>query len=230
MRNACQFRRGPKFGHRGNTHRKQHQRQQLSPQEIHPPEGGVQMAVAPGYSSQPVLQIQLCNQGQNQFQSPATPIDFAAVNCWPMQNMQIQNTSSQSQTPANTTSHVLQHAMQGNERYGYMQNDQEYNQLWQYYQQQQQQLQLQQHYIQLQQQSFQQGLSQQQLQHSLLEPLQPQQLQQQVLQQQQQQYFQQQQPLQQEHPENLMQQQQPSTQVHQVGKENMNTDEFMILN
>ena len=189
------------------------------------------MAVAPGYSSQPVLQIQQCNQGQNQFHSAATPTDFAAASCWPMQNMQIQNTSSQSQTPANTTSHVLQHAMQGNERYGYMQNGQEYNHLWQYYYyQQQQQLQLQQHYIQLQQQSFQQGLSQQQLQHSLLEPLQPQQLQQLVLQQQQQQYFQQQQPLQQEHPENLMQQQQPSTQVHQVGKENMNTDEFMILN
>lgn len=205
MRNACQFRRGPKFGYRGNTHRKQHQRQQLSPQAIHPPEGGVQMAVAPGYSSQPVLQIQLCNQGQNQFQSAATtPTDFAAVNCWPMQNMQIQNTSSQSQTPANTTSHVLQHAMQGNEQYGYMQNGQEYNHLWQYYYyQQQQQLQLQQHYIQLQQQSFQQGQSQQQ--HSQLEPLQPQQLQQQVLQQQ---------PLQQEHPVHLMQQQQPSTRVH----------------
>ncbi|KAG4391343.1 hypothetical protein GLYMA_05G164550v4 [Glycine max] len=163
------------------------------------------MAVAPGYSSQPVLQIQLCNQGQNQFQSAATtPTDFAAVNCWPMQNMQIQNTSSQSQTPANTTSHVLQHAMQGNEQYGYMQNGQEYNHLWQYYYyQQQQQLQLQQHYIQLQQQSFQQGQSQQQ--HSQLEPLQPQQLQQQVLQQQ---------PLQQEHPVHLMQQQQPSTRVH----------------
>ena len=205
MRNACQFRRGPKFGHRGNTHRKQHQRQQLPPQQIHPPERGSQMAVAPGYSSQPVLQIQQCNQGQNQFHSAATPTDFAAASCWSMQNMQIQNTSSQSQTPANATSHVLQHAMQGNERYGYMQNDQEYNQLWQYYQQQQQQLQLQQHYIQLQQQSFQQGLSQQQLQHSLLEPLQPQQLQQQVLQQQ---------PLQQEHPVHLMQQQQPSTRVH----------------
>ncbi|KAG5029563.1 hypothetical protein JHK87_013077 [Glycine soja] len=68
------------------------------------------MAVAPGYSSQPVLQIQLCNQGQNQFQSAATtPTDFAAVNCWPMQNMQIQNTSSQSQTPANTTSHSSSH-------------------------------------------------------------------------------------------------------------------------
>ncbi|KAH1236900.1 Pre-mRNA-processing factor 39 [Glycine max] len=212
MRNAGQFRRGPKFGYRGNTHRKQHQRQQLPPQQIHPPERGAQMAVAPGYSSQPVLQIQQCNQGQNQFHSAATPTDFAAASCWSMQNMQIQNTSSQSQTPANATSHVLQHAMQGNERYGYMQNDLEYNQLWQYYQQQQQQLQLQQHYIQLQQQSFQQGLSQQQLQHSLLEPLQPQQLQQLVLQQQQQQYFQQQQPLQQEHPENLMQQQQPSTQ------------------
>ncbi|KAG5015476.1 hypothetical protein JHK85_021612 [Glycine max] len=105
MRNAGQFRRGPKFGYRGNTHRKQHQRQQLPPQQIHPPERGSQMAVAPGYSSQPVLQIQQCNQGQNQFHSAATPTDFAAASCWPMQNMQIQNTSSQSQTPANTTSH-----------------------------------------------------------------------------------------------------------------------------
>ncbi|RDX60122.1 prp39, partial [Mucuna pruriens] len=210
MRNAGQFRRGPKFGYWGNTHRKQHQRQQLSPQHIHPAEGGAQMAVAPGYSSQSVLQVQQCNQGQNQFHSTATPTDFVAADGWPMQNMQIQNTSSQSQTPANTTPHVLQHAMQGNGQYGYMQNGQEYNQLWQYCYYQQQ-LQLQQHYIQLQQQSFQQEQSQsQQLQHSQLEPLQPQQVQQQVLQQQQQ-YFQQQQPLQQEHPVHLVQQQ-PSTQ------------------
>ncbi|KAG5025253.1 hypothetical protein JHK86_021167 [Glycine max] len=109
MRNAGQFRRGPKFGYRGNTHRKQHQRQQLPPQQIHPPERGAQMAVAPGYSSQPVLQIQQCNQGQNQFHSAATPTDFAAASCWSMQNMQIQNTSSQSQTPANATSHSSSH-------------------------------------------------------------------------------------------------------------------------
>nr|KYP76874.1 Pre-mRNA-processing factor 39 [Cajanus cajan] len=161
------------------------------------------------YSSQSVLQIQQSNQGQNQFQSASTPTDFMATDCWPMQNMQIQNTSSQSQTPANTTSHELQQATQGNGQYGYMQNGQEYNQLWQYYyyHQQQQQLQQQHHYIQLQQQSFQQEQSQQ-LQHSQLEPLQPQQLQQQVMQQQQ--YFQQQQPLQQEH--SVHQQQQPSTQ------------------
>ncbi|KAL2343223.1 hypothetical protein Fmac_004508 [Flemingia macrophylla] len=225
-RNAGQFRRCPKFGYRGNTHRKQHQRQQLSPQPIHPPEGGVQMTVAPGYSSQSVLQIQQCNQGQNQFQSASTPTDFVTTHCWPMQNMQIQNTSSQSQTPGNTTSHVLQQAMQGNGQYGYVHNGQEYNQLLQYYyyQQQQQLQQQQQQYIQLQQQSFQQEQSQdsqqhqhsqleplqpQQTQHSQLEPLQLQQLQQQVMQQQQQ-YFQQQQPLQQEHP--VHQQQQPSTQ------------------
>ncbi|KAG4999989.1 hypothetical protein JHK87_021061 [Glycine soja] len=112
MRNAGQFRRGPKFGYRGNTHRKQHQRQQLPPQQIHPPERGAQMAVAPGYSSQPVLQIQQCNQGQNQFHSAATPTDFAAASCWSMQNMQIQNTSSQSQTPANATSHLQQLVLQ----------------------------------------------------------------------------------------------------------------------
>ncbi|XP_017408166.1 pre-mRNA-processing factor 39-2 isoform X3 [Vigna angularis] len=218
-RNAGQFK-GPKFGYRGNTDRKQHLRQQLSPQQIHPPEGGAQMAGAPDYSSQPVLQVQQCNPGKNQFQSTATTTGLVAAHCWPMQNMQMQNTSSQSQTPGNATSLVLQHPMQGNDQYGYMQNAQEYSQLCQYYYyQQQQQLQ---HYIQLQQQPFQkeqslqlqhspleplqpqqlqhspleplqpQQLQQQQLQHSLLEPLQPQQLQQQVLQQQQ--YYQQQQP------------------------------------
>ncbi|XP_027919357.1 uncharacterized protein LOC114177943 isoform X2 [Vigna unguiculata] len=179
-RNAGQFK-GPKFGYRGNTDRKQHQRQQLSPQQIHPPEGGAQMAGAPDYSSQPVLQVQQSNPGQNQFQSTATTTGLVAAHCWPMQNMQMQNTSSQSQTPVNATSLVLQHPMQGNGQYGYTQNAQEYNQLYQYYyyqqQQQQQQLQLQQQYIQLQQQPFQQEQSQQ-LQHSPLEPLQPQQLQQ----------------------------------------------------
>ncbi|KAK7359154.1 hypothetical protein VNO77_01101 [Canavalia gladiata] len=199
-----QFRRGPKFGHRGNTHRKQHQRQQLSPQQIHPPEGVAQMATTPGYSSQSVLQVQQCNQGQNQFQHTATPTDFVTAASWPIQNIQIQNTSSQSQSAASTTSHVLQHAMQGNGQYGYMQNGQDYNQLWQYYYyQQQQQLQLQ-HYVQFQQQSFQQEQSQQLQQQSQLEPLQPQLLQQQVLQQQQ--YFQQPQPLQQECPIYLQQQ------------------------
>ncbi|CAJ1938427.1 unnamed protein product [Sphenostylis stenocarpa] len=214
-RNAGQFRRGPKFGYKGNTDRKQHQWRQLSPQQMHPPEGGAQMAVAQDYSSQSVLQVQQCNPGQNQFQSTTTTTGLVAAHSWPMQNMQIQNPSSQSQTSANTTSHVLQHPMQGNSQHGYMQNSQEYSQLYQYYyyQQQQQlppqQLQLQQHYIQLQQQSFQQEQSQQ-LQHSLLEPLQPQQLQQQVLQQQQ--YYQQQQPLQQEHPVHFTHQQQPPTQ------------------
>ncbi|XP_047168631.1 pre-mRNA-processing factor 39-2 isoform X2 [Vigna umbellata] len=173
-RNAGQFK-GPKFGYRGNTDRKQHLRQQLSPQQIHPPEGGAQMAGAPDYSSQPVLQVQQCNPGKSQFQSTATTTGLVAAHCWPMQNMQMQNTSSQSQTPGNATSLVLQHPMQGNDQYGYMQNAQEYSQLCQYYYyQQQQQLQ---HYIQLQQQPFQKEQSLQ-LQHSPLEPLQPQQLQQ----------------------------------------------------
>ncbi|XP_027345804.1 uncharacterized protein LOC113857797 isoform X2 [Abrus precatorius] len=212
VRNAGQFRRGTKFGFRGNTHRKQHLRQQLSPQQIHPPGGGAQMAVTPGYSSQSVLQVQQFNQGQNQFQSTATPTDFVEPYCWPVQNIQIQSTSSQSQSPTNPTSHELQHAMQGNGQYGYMHNGQEYNQLWQYYYYQQQQLQLQQHYSKIQQQPFQQEQSQLQ-QHSQLEPFHPQQLQQVQLQQQvmqqQQQYFQQQ-PLQQEHPVYLQQQQPPT--------------------
>ncbi|KAK7318888.1 hypothetical protein RJT34_03595 [Clitoria ternatea] len=214
-KNAGQFRRGPKFGYHGNSHSKQHQRRQLPPRQIHPTEGVAQMAVTPGYSSQPVLQVQQCNPAQNQFQSTATPTNFVAAHSWPMQSIQLQNTSSQSQSPADATSHVFQHAMQGNGQYGYMQNGQEYNQLWQYYyyqQQQQQQLQLQ-HYSQLQQQPCQQEQSQQLQQHNQLEPLQPQQLQQMHLQQQvfQQQYYsQQQQPLQQEH--HVYLQQQPSTQ------------------
>ncbi|XP_061362573.1 pre-mRNA-processing factor 39-2 isoform X2 [Gastrolobium bilobum] len=215
MRNAGKFRRGPKYGYRGYTQRKQHQRQHPSPQQIHPAEVGVQMPATPGFSSQSVLQVQQCSQGQNQFQVAATPTDFMAANSWPIQNIQIQNSLSQSQSPANTTSQVLQQAMQGNGQYGYMQNGQEYNQIWQYYYyQQQQQLQLQQHYIQLQQQSLQQEQSLQVQEQSQLECLQPQQLQQMQLQQlvlQQQQYFQQLQPQQQEHPVSL-QQMQPSIQ------------------
>jgi pre-mRNA-processing factor 39 len=200
---------GPKYGNRGYTHRREHQHQHLSPQQIHPADGGAQFPTTPG-SSQSALQVQQCNQRQDQFQvTNTTTADFVAPQSWP-----IQNSLSQSQLPASTTPNVLQYAnaMQGNEQYGYMQNGQDYNQMWQnyYYQQQQQQLQLQQHYIQLQQQPFQPESSQQ---HSQPEPLQPQQLQplqlqQQDLQQQQQQYFQQQQ----EHPVYL-QQAQPSTQV-----------------
>ena len=227
MRNGGKFRRGPKYGFRGNTHRKRHQRQELSPQQIHPAEGGAQLPVQPGYPTQSVLQVQQSSQGQNQFQTNATPTDFVAAHSWPRQNIQIQNSSSQSQPPANTSSQALQHAMQGNGQYGYMQSGQEYNQMWQYYyyqqqqqqlqlqQQQQQQLQLQQHYVQLQQ-SFQQEQSQQLQQQSQMGHLQPQQLQQLQLQQevlqQQQQHFQQQQPQQQEHPV-YVQQLLPSTQV-----------------
>ncbi|MED6106430.1 hypothetical protein PIB30_004662 [Stylosanthes scabra] len=180
MKNAGKFRKGPKNGDRGYMHRKHLERQQPSLQQMHPAEGGAQLPLQPGYSSQSVLQIQHCNQGQNQFQSTVT----AAYN-WPLQN-----SSSQSQPSPNAPSQVL-HSMQGNGQYGYMQNNQEYNQMWQYYYyQQQQQLQVQQHYLQLQQQSFQQEQSQQQT--SQLGHLQPQhlqqlqfQLQQQVLQQQQ---------------------------------------------
>ncbi|WJX47347.1 hypothetical protein P8452_34048 [Trifolium repens] len=196
---------GPKYGNRGYTHRREHQYQHLSPQQIHPADGGAQFPITPG-CSQSALQVQQCNQRQDQFQvTNTTTADFVAPQSWP-----IQNSLTQSQLPASTTPNVLQYAnaMQGNEQYGYMQNGQDYNQMWQnYYYQQQQQLQLQQHYIQLQQQPFQPESSQQ---HSQPEPLQPQQLQPLQLQQQdmqQQQYFQQQQ----EHPVYL-QQAQPLTQ------------------
>ncbi|XP_025640357.1 pre-mRNA-processing factor 39-2-like isoform X2 [Arachis hypogaea] len=200
MKNAGKFRKGPKNGNRGHMHRKHFQRQQPTPQQIHPAEGGAQLPSQPGYSLQSVLQVQHCSQAQNQFKS-------TVAYSWPLQN-----SSSQSQPPANAPSQIL-HAMQGNGQYGYMQNSQEYNQMWQYYYyQQQQQLQLQQHYLQSQQPPFQQEQSQQQ--QSQLGHLQPQQLQQlqsqlqqQVLQQQQ--NFQQQQ---QDHHPVYIQQLQPSRQ------------------
>ncbi|XP_057419646.1 pre-mRNA-processing factor 39-2 isoform X2 [Lotus japonicus] len=180
-RNTGNFRRGHKYGHREYTHRKQHQQQQLPPQQFHPAGGGPQLPVTPGYA-QSEMQAQQFNQGQTQFQATSTPADFVATHSWPIQNIPIQNSLSQSQSPANITSHVFQHPMQGNVQYGYMQNGQEHNQMWQqyYYQQQQQQLQLQQHYMQLQQQSTQQEQSQQLQQHGQL--VQPQQLQQQPFQ------------------------------------------------
>ncbi|KAK7247229.1 hypothetical protein RIF29_42107 [Crotalaria pallida] len=198
MRNGGKFHRGPKYDHRGHTHRKQHRRQQLSSQQLHPA-GGAQMPVTPAYPTQPVLQVQQYGKGQSQFQATATPPDFMAAHGWPIQNIQIPNTLPQSQPPAaNTASHVLQNSMQDNGQYGFLQNNQEYNQSWQYYYyQQQQQLQLQ-HYSQLQQQSIPQEQSQQ---------LQPQQLQQLQLQYQ---VLPQQQPQQQEYP--VYHQLQPSTQ------------------
>lgn len=215
MRNAGKFCRSPKYGNRGYTNRKQHQQQRLSSQQFHPAEGGAQMPVTQVHPSQSVSQVQQCSQGQSQFQATANPTDFVAAHSWPIPNIQIQNSLSQCPPPAtNTTSQVLQHAMQGNGQYGYVQNSQEYNQIWQYYYYQQQ-LQLQQHYIQLQQQSFQQEQSQQlkyQTDQSQMGHLQPQQLQQLQLQHQ---VLQQQQPQLQEHPVYL-QQLQPSTQVQCV--------------
>ncbi|CAL0306495.1 unnamed protein product [Lupinus luteus] len=212
MRNAGKFRRGPKYGRRGYTHRKPHQMQQLPSQQFHPAEGGTQMPVTPAYPSLSALQVQQYSQGQNQFQATATATDYMAAHNWPIQNIQIQNSLSQSQPPAtDTTSHVLQNSMQGNGQYGFVQNSEEYNQIWQYYYyQQQQQLQLQQNYIHLQDQPIQQEQSQQLQHQSQIGHLQTQQLQQLQLQYQVPQ--QQQQPQQQEHHPVYLQQQQPATQ------------------
>ncbi|KAJ1426198.1 Tetratricopeptide-like helical domain superfamily [Sesbania bispinosa] len=66
MRKAGKFRRGPKYGHHGYTQRKQHQQQQLSPQEIHPAEGGAQLPVTPvSITSQyHITRITTCNARQ----------------------------------------------------------------------------------------------------------------------------------------------------------------------
>ncbi|KAL5053685.1 hypothetical protein RYX36_034367 [Vicia faba] len=222
---------GPNYGNREYTHRKEHQHRHLSLQQMHTGDGGAYFPEVP-VSSQSALQVQQCNQGQNQFQATAPTADFVAAQSWPIQNIQTQNSLSQSQLQASTTSNVSQHSMQDNDQYGYMQNGQDHNQMWHHYYYQQQQLQLQQHYSQLQQQSFQPELlqqlkqqsfqpelsqqlqqqsfkpelSQQLQQQSQPEPLQPQQLQQL--------HFQIQQVLQQQQPQQsvYLQQLQPSTQ------------------
>ncbi|KAF7840405.1 Pre-mRNA-processing factor 39 [Senna tora] len=97
MGNAGKFRRGPKYGYHGHGYRKQHQRQLLSPQNCRPAEGGIQMPKTSSYPSQTPLQIQQGSQGQNP--------DFVAAHSWPMQNVPLQNSASQSQPPAaHTTS------------------------------------------------------------------------------------------------------------------------------
>ncbi|CAL5214251.1 unnamed protein product [Lathyrus oleraceus] len=247
MNNNGKFRGGPKYGNRGRggprygnreyTHRKEHQHQHLSLQQMHTADAGAYFPVIP-VCSQSALQVQQCNQGQGQSQATAPPADFVAAQSWPIQNIQTQNSLSQSQLQASTISSVSQHAMQGNDQYGYMQNGQDYNQMWHHYYYQQQQLQLQQHYTQLQQQSFQPELSEQlqqqpfqpelsqQLQQQSFQPEMSQQLQQQSFQPELSQQLQQQskpeplqpQQLQQLHfqLQQVLQQQQPQQQEHSV--------------
>ncbi|KAK9022796.1 hypothetical protein V6N11_003038 [Hibiscus sabdariffa] len=208
---ADRVHRANKFGHRKHSHKRLHQRQQMSPKRQYPRnEAGTQVPMSQGYPSQSMYsqspQVQQGGQSQSQYPTSTAYTNLATVPTWSMQNTDQQNfTPSQTPPvplPAYPQPQIPQHPMQSNEQLGQMQNNQAYNQMWQYYyyQQQQQQFLLQQ---QQQQQHPQQQLFQQQYQqHQQLlqvqqQPLpyqQPQlQQQQQFIQHQPQQYLQQQQ-------------------------------------
>lgn len=158
-----------RFGHRGHSHKRQHQQRRFSSQRYPRNETGDQMPMNSGYPSQPLPsqnpQAQQGGQAQSQFLPSLT------AQTWPMQNMQQQNfvSASQSEVPAQPVfypqAQMSQYPTQSSEQHGLLQSNLAYNQMWQYYyyqQQQQQQFFLQQQQLQLQQQHL-QPLEQQQL-------------------------------------------------------------------
>ncbi|XP_022715646.1 uncharacterized protein LOC111274904 isoform X4 [Durio zibethinus] len=183
-------------GFRRHSHKRLHQRRQLSPQRQYSQnETGTQVPMDQGYPSQSMSsqspQVQQGGQTQSKYSTSAAHPNLTTAHAWSMQNVQQQNFApNQTQLfpqPAYPQPQISQHPMQSNEQLGQMQNNQAYNQMWQYYfyqQQQQQQFLLQQ---QQQQPLHQQPQNQQQVlqQHQQLLQVQQQYLQQQQLLQQQ---------------------------------------------
>ncbi|KAG8494558.1 hypothetical protein CXB51_012217 [Gossypium anomalum] len=212
--NADRVHRENKFGHRRHSHKRQHQRQQMSPKRQHlRSETGTQVPMSQGYPSQSMYsqspQVQQGGQSQSQYSTSAAHPNLAAVHNWSMQDVHQQNFAP-TQTPpvplpGYPQTQISQNPMQSNEQLGQMQTNQAYNHTWQYYyyQQQQQQFLLQQQQQPLPQQQL---LQQQYQQHPQLLQVEQQYLQQQQLPYQQPQLLQQQQFIQQQ--QYLQQQQQ----------------------
>ncbi|XP_039049499.1 alpha-protein kinase 1-like isoform X1 [Hibiscus syriacus] len=212
--------RANKSGHRRHSHKRLHQRQQMSPKRQYPRnETGTQVPMTRGYPSQSmhsqIPQVQQGDQSQSQYPTSTAYPNLATVPTWSMQNMNQQNFAPSQiplvPQPAYPQPQIPQHPMQSNEQLVQMQNNQAYNQMWQYYyyQQQQQQFLLQQQQQQQQPQQPQQQLLQQQYQqHQQLLQVQQQFLQQQSLPYQQPQLQQQQQFIQHQPQQYLQQQQQ----------------------
>ncbi|TYI81580.1 hypothetical protein E1A91_D05G163200v1 [Gossypium mustelinum] len=212
--NADRVHRENKFGHRRHSHKRQHQRQQMSPKRQHSrSETGTQVPMSQGYPSQSMYlqspQVQQGGQSQSQYSTSAAHPNLAAVHNWSMQDVHQQNFAPSQTPPAPLPGYpqtqISQNPMQSNEQLGQMQTNQAYNHMWQYYyyQQQQQQFLLQQQQQPLPQQQL---LQQQYQQHPQLLQVQQQYLQQQQLPYQQPQLLQQQQFIQQQ--QYLQQQQQ----------------------
>ncbi|KAF5738297.1 hypothetical protein HS088_TW13G01193 [Tripterygium wilfordii] len=240
--NSDRNRKDSRYGFHGHSHRRFHQRQQLSPQKQYQrAEMGTRIPVSQSQTSQ--LSHPQNQQGSQARVAPTVPAKTASPQAWSVQNVQYQNFASanQSQPSAQPAgfpqAHMVPHITQSSEQHGDLQNNQAYNQMWQYYYYQQQQQQqflmqqqphqqqqlLQQQYQQQQLQLQQQYLQQQQLQQQQLSDEQPQQLQQQQDQQQplqmqqQQQFLQQQQQWQLQYQQQFLQQQYPyQLQQHQL--------------
>ncbi|XP_052884175.1 pre-mRNA-processing factor 39-2 isoform X3 [Gossypium arboreum] len=230
--NADRVHRENKFGHRRHSHKRQHQRQQMSPKRQHSQsETGTQVPMSQGYPTQSMYsqspQVQQGGQSQSQYSTSAAHPNLAAVHNWSMQDVHQQNFAPTRTPPVPLPgfpqTQISQNPMQSNEQLGQMQTNQAYNHMWQYYycQQQQQQFLLQQQQQplpqqQLLQQQYQQQpqllqVQQQYLQQQQLPYQQPQLLQQQQFIQQQQYLQQQQQQLQ---PQGSYQQQFPPPNLH----------------
>lgn len=190
--NAERDHRENKFEFRRHSHRRLHQRQQLSPQRQYSrSETGTRVPMTQGYSSQSMSlqspQVQQGGHTQSQYSTSAAHPNLTTAHAWSTQNVQQQNfAASQTQVfppHAYSQPQISQYPMQGNVQLGQMQNNQAYNQMWQYYYQQQQfLLQQQQQQLQHQQPQAQQQLLQQQYQqHQQLLQVQQQYLQQQQL-------------------------------------------------
>ncbi|KAL1169653.1 hypothetical protein V6Z11_A05G161000 [Gossypium hirsutum] len=226
--NADRVHRENKFGHRRHSHKRQHQRQQMSPKRQHSrSETGTQVPMSQGYPTQSMYsqspQVQQGGQSQSQYSTSAAHPNLAAVHNWSMQDAHQQNFAPTRTPPVPLPgfpqTQISQNPMQSNEQLGQMQTSQAYNHMWQYYYYQQQQQQQQQQPLpqqQLLQQQYQQHpqllqVQQQYLQQQQLPYQQPQLLQQQQFIQQQQYLQQQQQQLQ---PQGSYQQQFPPPNLH----------------
>ncbi|XVF87220.1 hypothetical protein PTKIN_Ptkin18bG0101400 [Pterospermum kingtungense] len=222
--NADRVHKENKFGFRRHSHKRLHERHQMSPQRQYSrSENVIQVPITQGCPSQSTSsqspQVQQGGQTQSRYSMSAAHPNLTTAHAWPMQNVQQQNFApSQTQPyppPAYPQPQISQYPMQSNEQLGQMQNNYAYNQMWQYYFYQQQQQQQPQHQ---QQPQVQQHLLQEQYQqHQQLLQVQQQYLQQQQLPYQQPQLQQQQQFIQHQEQQYLQLQQHQQQQLQQQG-------------
>ncbi|PPS00558.1 hypothetical protein GOBAR_AA20117 [Gossypium barbadense] len=128
--NADRVHRENKFGHRRHSHKRQHQRQQMSPKRQHSrSETGTQVPMSQGYPTQSMYsqspQVQQGGQSQSQYSTSAAHPNLAAVHNWSMQDAHQQNFAPTRTPPVPLPgfpqTQISQNPMQSNEQLGQMQ-------------------------------------------------------------------------------------------------------------